>query len=152
MLKDKIYIWLIMGLLFGVCLGVPLGHGSSFTIGINHWTENVDDGFLFPTNESHNVSLNNNSLLWSNLSSYAGENITWLNDQFHVSANGTSKWTLVGSMLYTKIDGNDVQINGTLNATENVTIGDTMTFTNSSTDHHMDVYLDENGVLVWKWD
>jgi len=74
---SKVVVMLIVVLLFGVCLGIPISGTPSGGVSINHWTRYGDDGFLAPTVVTDNASLNNNSLLWANLSSFAGSNIDW---------------------------------------------------------------------------
>lgn len=88
--KSKVYVMLVIVLLFGVCLGVPLGSGSSFIVGINHWSHDTDNNYLVPTNTSVDVSLNNNSLLWANSSTQAGIGLIWngATMQFDVTGSG----------------------------------------------------------------
>jgi len=69
-------------LLLGICI-TPLGSSDNLSIIIGHWTHDKDNNFLVPTNSSVDVSLNNNSLVYANLSGYAGTNISWSGGQFH---------------------------------------------------------------------
>ena len=71
MLKNKVYVWLIVGLMFGLVLGMPLQGAGDVIVGMNHLTEDVDGDFLYPTDSNNDVSLNNKSLLWADLSDYA---------------------------------------------------------------------------------
>ena len=116
--RNKAFMGFVVVLLIGVCLGIPISGAPYGGVSINHWTHDTDNNFLVPTNTSVDVSLDNNSLLYANLSSFAGANISWSGNQFHVSADGTSKWNRAGTTVYTKIDNDDVQVNGTINGTD----------------------------------
>ena len=124
MLKNKLYMGILIGLLFGICITMPLKGAGNSIVGMNHWTHDMDNNFLVPTNTSVDVSLNNNSLVYADLSDFAGDNISWdAGDmEFDVAADGTSKWNLVGGVLYPKVSTNDIQVNGTLYTTDNITM------------------------------
>ena len=123
MLGNRVIIWMLFGVMFGMVLGAPLGSGSNYVVGMNYWTRETGDGFLYPTNSSDDVSLNNNSLLWADLSSFAGDNVTWdaVDMEFDVSADGTSKWNDDDTALFPKTNGRDVQVNGSIDS-DNFTI------------------------------
>lgn len=130
-LMNKFYVWLLIGLMFGMILFGGIGSSQNMVVGMNHWTHDKDNNFLVPTNTSVNVSLNNNSLIYSNLSGFAGDNVSWdpVAMAFDVTGAGFGLWNLADGVLYTRVDGNDVQVNGTINGTDgefsdDVSIGD----------------------------
>lgn len=107
MLKNKVYVWLLFGLMFGLVLGMPLKGAGDVVVGLNHWTHDRVNNVLEPTNGTVDL----------NLSCVAGDNITWdaVDMEFDVSADGTSKWNDNGvDTLFTKTNGRDVQLNSSL--------------------------------------
>jgi len=130
MLKNKLYVGIIIGLLFGICFSVPLMK-ADIIVGFNHWNRDTVDGILYTTTDgdkvqiNNSLSLDNNSLDWADLSSYAGDNISWdaVDQEFDVSADGTSKWNDIGGItLFTKTNGISVQLNNTLTTLDNITM------------------------------
>jgi len=120
---------LVVFLLFGLVLGTSLAQGDVQNVLLGHWSHDKVNDWLIPRNTSLDVNLDNNSLLWANLSGYAGDNITWdaVDNHFDVSADGTSKWNDVGgTVLCPKTNGIDVQVNGSSTFLDevNVTVGD----------------------------
>ena len=111
-------MYAIIGLIFGVLLSGSF-IASSDIVGISHWQQK--DSVLMPVNESLDVGLNNNSLIWADLSSFAGDNVSWdsVDMAFDVTGAGFGAWNQVGNILYTKVDGADVQLNGSLTMKDN---------------------------------
>lgn len=121
MLKNKMYVWLIFGLMFGLVLGIPLQGTSDVVVGINHWSRDAAGGFLFPSDGDDDVNLSGNELLDANLSRYAGDDVSWdsVDLEFDVTGGGSSKWNRAGTTLFTKVNGDSVQLNGSLDMNSN---------------------------------
>ena len=104
-------MYAVVGLIFGILISGSLMGSSDLILGVNHWQQN--DDVLIPINSSVDVGLNNNSLLWANLSSYAGDNMSWdpLSQSFDVVGSGFGVWKQEDNVLYPKVNGVDLQLN-----------------------------------------
>ena len=116
MLKGRMYVWLIVGLMFGMVLAMPLKGANDVIVGMNHWSRNTSSGFLYPSNTSDDVNLSGNELLDANLSRYAGDYVSWdsVDLEFDVTGGGSSKWNRAGTTLFTKVNGDSVQFNSSV--------------------------------------
>ena len=141
MFGNRVMIWMLFGVMLGMVLGMPLGNGSDYVVGINHWTHDTGNNFLVPTNESVDVSLNNNSLVYSNLSGFAGDNVSWdaVAMAFDVTGAGFGVWNCVDGVLYPRVDGDDVQVNGSSNITGDLEVGNITVYEDVSVGDRLDV-------------
>ena len=74
--KNRGILFLVVGLLIGIMV-TPFVNGSDLFVLPGYWSHDTDNNVIAPNNVSVNVSMNNNSLVWTNLSEYAGNNIEW---------------------------------------------------------------------------
>jgi hypothetical protein len=114
MRERKIYVWLLIGLLFGMVIPMPFGSASNGGVYGVHWQRDTTEGFVSPRVGTDDVNLSGNELLDANLSVYAGTNLSWSAGQFHSTGTGGGFWNRAGTTLYPFTNNDDVQVNGTI--------------------------------------
>lgn len=107
---------MVLFLLFGLTLGSSLVTSGGVQVLLGHWSHDVVHDWLIPRNTSLDVNLDNNSLLYADLSGYAGDNMVWdaADMEFDASGGGSGFWNRVGTVLYPSTNDDSVQVNKTV--------------------------------------
>ena len=133
MLKNKLYMGILVGLLFGICITMPLkGAGNIMVLSAGDsivegtvW-QVLDNDTVTLLDESWNVSIGTNETTEYRLFVNGSANVTgdilaggYVNASYFVGDGsgifgvpGAGLWTRVGTTIFTNTSGDSVQVNG----------------------------------------